>query len=202
MSDRFDKMTKAAREPAAKLLSLANLELETPLEAPASAPPGVVLAELDRKDAVVDQLKLMAVLLPPRERVWWACLAARDITGPGDERATPALRAAEAWVKRPTEENRDAARATLDHARVGDDTVLCAEAVLYADGTLGPGDLAEHPAPAGACELLSFLMNIKALSAQDSGALAFGRLLVDRAVDIARGGDGRSVRAQDAQQEV
>jgi len=202
MSGRFDKMTKAAREPAAKLLSLANVELETPVEAPASAMPEIVLAELDGKDAVIDQLKLMAVVLPPRERVWWACLAARDLVGPGEDRVTPSLRAAEAWVRRPTDENREAARATLDHARVGDDTVMCAEAVLYADGTLGPGDLAQHPAPAGACEILCFIMNIKAMSGQEADQMAHARLLVDRAADIARGGDGRDVKARSAPQEV
>ncbi|RDC74061.1 hypothetical protein DLJ49_05135 [Rhodovulum sp. 12E13] len=202
MSGRFDNMTKAAKEPAAKLLSLANLDLESPVDAPPTAPVDVVLAGLEQRGAVIDQLKLMAVALPPRERVWWACLAARDMVGSGDARMTPALKAAEAWVVRPTDENREAARASLDHARVDDDTVLCAEAVLYADGTLGPGDLAEHPAPAGACEVLAFVMNLKAMGEHEGDPMAYGRVLVDRAVDIARGGNGRIAAPRGASEEV
>ena len=201
MGDRFENMTKAAREPAAKLLSLANIELDTRISAPASAASEIVLAELDETHAVMDQLRLMAVILPARERIWWACLAARDLVGPDEAQATPALKAAEAWVKRPTEENREAARATLEHARVGDDTVLCAEAVLFADGTLGPGDLAQYPAPPGACELLSFAINVKAMGVYEDDPMGHGRLLVDRAVDIARGGNGRIEAPKSAAQE-
>ena len=201
MAGRFDNMTKAVQGPAAKLLSVANLTLDTPVAAPASALPEVVMAELDGKGAIVDQLKLMAVVLPPRERVWWACLAARDMVGPGDH-ASLSLKTAEDWVRRPTDENREAARATLDHARIGDDTVHCAEAVLYADGTLGPGDLAQYPAPAGASEILAFVMNVKAMGAHDGDPMAYGSHLVARAVDIARGGNGKIEMAQSAPQEV
>lgn len=200
MSERFKDMVKAAKEPAAKLLSHTNTRLKTNIESPVSAPPEVVLAELDSKGAMIDLLRLLAIVLPPRERVWWACLAARDIVGEGPEGETPSLKTSEAWVFRPTEENKEAARATIDHAYIDDDTVHCAVSVLYADGTLGPGDLANYPAPAGAAESAAFAMNVVALGEHSDKYEEYGQMLIDRAVDIARGGNGK-VKLEETAQE-
>lgn len=191
MSDKFQGLVKLPRDPVAKLLARCNVILKTRLDAPASAPAEVVLAELHEKRALIDLLRLLAILLPPRERVWWACMAARDYIGPRSEDDPPSLTTAEAWVYNPSEENRDAARMTLDHAYVDDDTVHCATAVLYADGTLGPGDLAQYPAPAGASEAAAFAMNMVALGELSDRFEEHGWLLVDRALDIGRGGNGQ-----------
>lgn len=189
-AERFQGLKKVPPQPAARLLAQANARLETPVAAPASAPVEAVLAELAGKDALVDMLRLLSVALPARERVWWSCLAARDLIGPGAE-PTPPLKAAEAWVYRPTEENRAAAQASLALAAVDDDTVHCATGVLYCDGTLGPGALAHHPAPPGAGELCAFAMNVIALGRRGGDVAGFGQVLIDRALDIARGGSGR-----------
>ena len=191
MSERFQGLVKFPTVPVAKLLSQCNVTLMTRLDAPANAPADVVLAELDQKGALVDLLRLLAILLPPRERVWWACMAARDYIGPRSENDPPSLTASEAWVYDPSPENLDRARLTLDHAYVDDDTVNCALAVLYADGTLGPGDLAQYPAPAGASETAAFAMNMVALGELSDKFEEHGRLLVDRALDIGRGGNGQ-----------
>lgn len=191
MSDKFQGLVKFPGDPVAKLLARCNVILKTRLDAPANAPADVVLAELHRKGALVDLLRLLAILLPPRERVWWACMAARDYIGPRSDNDPPSLAASEAWVYNPSEENRDKARITIDHAYVDDDTVHCATAVLYADGTLGPGDLAQYPAPAGASEAAAFAMNMVALGELSDRFEEHGWLLVDRALDIGRGGNGK-----------
>ncbi len=49
MNERFADLTKLPRQPAARLLALANAKLQTPLESPASAPVEAVLAELEGK---------------------------------------------------------------------------------------------------------------------------------------------------------
>ncbi|MGD9863622.1 MAG: hypothetical protein AB7S99_10455 [Pseudodonghicola sp.] len=197
MTEKFQDLVKFPRDPVAKLLAHCNVILKTRLDAPASATAEIVLAELDAKGALVDLLRLLAILLPPRERVWWACMAARDYIGPRSDTDPPSLAASEAWVYNPSEENRNAARITLDHAYVDDDTVHCALAVLYADGTLGPGDLAQYPAPAGASEAAAFAMNMVALSQLSDRFEEHGRILVDRALDIGRGGNGK-VRLEEA----
>jgi Family of unknown function (DUF6931) len=123
--------------------------------------------------------------------VWWACLAARDYIGPKSDKDPPPLAASEAWVFDPTDENRIIASDSLDHAYVDDDTVNCAISVLYADGTLGPGDLAQYPAPAGAAEAAAFAMNMVALGELSDRFEEHGQVLIDRALDIARGGNGQ-----------
>lgn len=191
MTDRFTGMIKVPQEPAAKLLARASARLTAPIEAPASASVDEVLAELEAKGELFDMLHLLAVALPARERVWWACLAARDYVGPKSEKDPRPLTAAEAWVFEPSDDNRTLASDAIDGAYVDDNTVHCAMAALYCDGTLGPGDLAKYPAPAGVAEAAAFGMNMVALGEMSDRFEEHGILLVDRAVDIARGGNGR-----------
>jgi len=190
MTERFAALTKVPKHPAARLLAMANQKLETKLDAPVSAPVEVVLAELDAKAAWIDMLLLLAVALPPRERVWWACLAARDLMVEGEKPAL-SLSTSEAWVFKPNDENRAAAYASIEHAPPKDDTVHCATAAVFADGTLGPGDLAEYPAPVGAGELSAFAMAVISLCHDTDQYDARAVVMVDRALDIARGGPGK-----------
>ena len=190
MNTRFLNLTKLPKQPAARLLSLANAELDTELNAPASASVEVVLEELEQKGALIDMLRLLSVALPARERIWWSCLAARD-TLPEGAKLPPPLAAAEAWVFKPTEENRAAAHHAVQHASMKDDTKHCAMAVQFHDGTLGPGDLAQHPAPPGGSEVSAFAMNVVAIGRSGKPLEIAAGLLIDRALDIARGGSGR-----------
>jgi hypothetical protein len=190
MSERFAGLVKLPRVPARRLLADANVKLDTRLESPASASIEEVLAELAEKDEITDMLMLLACALPPRERVWWACLAARDVIDPS-EKPPLSLTASETWVYEPTEANRIAARNSMDLADASDDTTNCATAVLFHDGTLGPADLAEHPAPAGAAELSVFAMNIIAWGHVAETMDEMGQVLIERALDIARGGSGQ-----------
>ncbi|MCC0046494.1 MAG: hypothetical protein H6904_03780 [Rhodobacteraceae bacterium] len=201
MSERFADLKKIPKEPAARMLAMANAKLKTKLALPVSAPVQTVLEALEAEGATVDILRLFSVALPARERVWWACLAARDYIGEAPENNTPSLAAAEAWVFKPNEENCERARATLDTAEVDDDTVHCANAVVFADGTLGPGELKHHPGPVGASEVSAFAMNIVALGKHADMIEKYGQRLIDRAVDIARGGSGRVAAAAAEPQE-
>ncbi|MFQ5621865.1 MAG: hypothetical protein ACE5FS_00565 [Paracoccaceae bacterium] len=191
MSERFADLKKIAREPAARLLATANAKLQTKVKAPASASVEAVLEELDENGAVVDMLRILSLALPARERVWWACLAARDLVGQDVEPAPPPLAAAEKWVFKPTDENREAAREALELAEMDDQTELCATAVIFCDGKIGTGDLADVDAPPGGSATAAFVMNATALSESGEKFDAYGQLLVDRALDIARGGSGR-----------
>ncbi len=190
MSERFAGLVKLPRVPARRLLADANVKLDTRLESPAAAPIEDVLVELEAKGAVTDMMLLLACALPPRERVWWACLAARDVIDP-EEKPPLSLTTSEAWVFEPTEANRIAARNSMDLADASDDTTNCATAVLFFDGTLGPADLAEHPAPAGAAEVSVWMMNMIAWGHVAETMDEMAQVLIERALDIARGGSGQ-----------
>lgn len=190
MTDRYSDLSKLIKQPAARLLANANAQLESDVSAPASASVDVVLRELDQRGAWVDIMRLLSVALPARERVWWSCLAARDILLPG-AKVPPPLAAAEAWVFKPTEENRAIAHHAAQHASMKDETKYCAMAVQFHDGTLGPGDLAQHPAPPGGSEVSVFAMNIVAIARSGKLLDEAAGLMIARALDIARGGSGR-----------
>ena len=193
MTTRFADLKKVPAQPAVRLLAMANAKLETQLTTPANAGVDIVMAELDKAGAVVDMLRLMSIALPARERVWWACLAGRDVIGPDAESAPAPLLAAEAWVRKPSDQTRDAARATVEVADMDDDTVYCANAVVFCDDTLGTGDLARHAAPPGASQPCAFGMNVTAMAlGEDINETA--QFLIDRAIDIARGGNGQVAR--------
>jgi len=190
MNTRFADLKKVLNQPAVRLLAMANAKLDTKLKSPANASVEVVLAELEQADAPLDMLRLMSVALPARERVWWSCLAARDLLGPNPAVVPPPLLAAELWVRKPSDQARDAARAAVEIADTDDDTVFCANAVVFCDETLGTGDLAQYPAPAGAAQTAAFSMNVFAMGAAED-VMQKAYHLVDRALDIARGGNGK-----------
>lgn len=187
MSERFANLKKIPDQPAVRLLAARSQKLETALDAPASASVEVVLNELAEKGAWVDAMRLLSVALPEREAVWWACIAGRDIAG---EEGTPCLKAAEAWVFEPGDKTRAAVQAALDAADMDDDTALAATAALYAPGNMGPGEMAEHPAPPAAVSSCAFGMNMTTLATAEDPLLQM-QWLIDRALNIARGGNGK-----------
>lgn len=202
MSERFAKLHKIPEQPAKRLLAFANAKLKTEITAPASASVAAVLTELEASDAKVDMLRLLSVALPPRETVWWACLAARDIVA--DQKEKPlCLKAAEAWVFEPTPQNREMVQRALEAADPDDATSLVATAALYAPGNLGDGeDLKDTPAPVGIVSNCALGMNLKSLKV-DKEPQARLDFLIDRAIDIARGGHGQIPRpTQDTQTET
>ncbi|MCR8827362.1 DUF6931 family protein [Pseudosulfitobacter koreensis] len=188
MTERFSDLKKVPREPAMRLLAAKRIKLATPLKAPANAPVETVLEELGAQQAWVCILRMLSAALPEREAVWWACLAARDICGDGP--LTPSLKAAEAWVFEPNDANREKVQIAIDTADADDDTVLAATAALYAPGSLGIGDLAQMAAPPGAVAACAFGMNMTTLGSAADPMLQM-QLIIDRAVSVARGGNGK-----------
>lgn len=196
MSQRFLGLKKISNEPAARMLALANTKLKAKVQGPASASVPDLLVELAAVDAYIDMLRLLSVALPPRERTWWACLAGRDVLGLSPDKVPPTLLAAEDWVRKPSEQARVTLRGALDMVDVDDDTVLCATAAVLADGTLGPGELSHHAAPPGAAQAAVFGMNLMALGKGGNDFASEANRLIDRALDIARGGNGSSSAAK------
>ncbi|MDO6590551.1 hypothetical protein DS901_18330 [Loktanella sp. D2R18] len=184
----FDALKKLPTTPAAKIIAQNNVVLQTRPGTPANASVAEVLADLDAKGALIDMLQLLSHALPPREATWWACLSARDIA---TDKLTLSIKAAEAWVLQPGEDTRTQARAALDAADNEDETVLCAMAATFADGTLGPGEHEDYDAPPGAVGGAVFAMALISLFADDDTVVMRGQWLLGRALDIARGGNGR-----------
>jgi len=187
---RFDGLTKIAGGPAARLLAMGNAKIETKLDLPASAEVVTVLEALDAAHAHVDILRLLSVALPPREAVWWACLAGRDLVGEEVKPVPPTLVTAEDWVFKPGDETRQRAREAFDASDSEDPTTLCAGAVSMIDGKLGPGDLAQYDAPPGGWQTMVYGMVLLALGEHGDEFDHWVQVLIERGLDIGRGGNG------------
>lgn len=190
MTNRFAGLRKIPEQPAARLLAMANARLGVKLEAPASALVPEVLAELEMKNAMIDMLRLLAVALPARERVWWSCLAARDLLGQGMAESPAIVDAAEAWVFKPEDRRLIAVRRAVDAAGPDDLTNFAGNACLTWDGKMGPEELHNIDAPLGASETYALVMNIHAMVLDPSSHETRIGILIDRALNIARGGQG------------
>jgi hypothetical protein len=182
----FDDLVKIPPAPAGRILSQNNVKLETKLDSPASASIPQVLSELAEKAAPTDMMHLIAHALPPREATWWACLAAREMGA-----VTASVKAAEAWVRQPGLETRIAAREALDTAKQDDDTFFCAMAACFADGTMGPGEYDDFDAPPGGVGEAVYGMVVIALFADEDAIEARQKTLLERGLNIARGGNGQ-----------
>ncbi|MBS7697296.1 hypothetical protein [Chelatococcus sp. YT9] len=180
---------------------IANAGLAAPAVSPAleaAAAPRAYIAQLVDAGLWSDAIRFLAFALPMREGVWWACLSARraasgGLRSEGAERA--AIAAAEAWVWAPAEEARRACLAAAE-AMAYDGPAGYAALAAYWTGNLAPPDQPEIPPDArlaptavGAAVLLA------ALGRCGNEVEAHYRLAVAEALDIARGGDGRDMRA-------
>lgn len=163
------------------------------------APELTVEAYVERLNAAGLYTKAVAVLahaLPKRESVWWACTAVRKAAPPpAESRAAAALIAAEAWVRRPTEENRRTAHQCAKDAEVESPSTWTAFAAFWSGDNMAPvglppvapGDALTGRAVAGA-------VSLAAVEREPQHAAEKYRGFTAIALDIARGGDGRSMK--------
>jgi hypothetical protein len=106
--------------------------------------PGQFLDLLIDRRLFKDATSFLAHALPKREAVWWAVLCVREVVGPAPpEPVAAALRAAEAWVRDPSEEHRRAAREASKAAGATSPAGLAATAAFQSGGSLGPPDRPE-----------------------------------------------------------
>jgi uncharacterized protein DUF6931 len=155
-------------------------------------PPLAFVEVLIQKSLHADAVQFLARALPKREAVWWACLCTRDLgveAKPSPPKA--ALEAAEAWVYRPSEENRRKAEVASQALAQPHPARWTAMAAFWSEGSLAPVD-APHVKPpedftakavAGAIMMAAGLQPEKAQD-RNNRFLSYG-------VDIAKGGTGR-----------
>ncbi|MFL4472361.1 hypothetical protein ACERZ8_21690 [Tateyamaria armeniaca] len=95
-------------------------------------------------------------------------------------------------------ENRERLRVVLENESSGDKSAACATAAYYAPGNLGEGDMADIAAPVGVVSACCFGMNLKTLKVGPTPARCF-EVTIDRALDIARGGNGKIQLAEETE---
>jgi len=134
----------------------------------------------------------LAYLLPRREAVWWARQCVGAILGPRAEDA--ALRAAEAWVRAPEEENR---RLALEVGMAADQrlaTTWLALAAAWSGGSMCAPDVKPMAPPISACAKAANAAISLAISTGDPLAYAqWVAACADAGIKFAEGGEARVI---------
>ena len=180
--------------PLAPLLP--RLELEPPATAllAGAQTAAEALARLQADGLFNEAARLCAHALPKREAVWWACMCAAavpDAALPGVD--TVARLAAEAWVRKPTEESlRRAAWAAAEKTEFRSPEAWAATGAFWSGGSLAPEGL---PAVPPGDHLTGLAISGAIVLASVRGRPERSRARLERflaaALDIANGGAGR-----------
>ncbi len=130
---------------------LPRLELEPPalamLAGLATAAEGII--RLESAGLRNEAARLAAHALPKREAVWWGCMCARAVPDPALLPVdADALLAAEAWVRKPTEENlRRAAMEAAQRTAFRSPEAWAAVGAFWSGGSMAPAGQPVVPPP-------------------------------------------------------
>ena len=139
-----------------------------------------------------DAMQFLARALPKREAVWWSSTCARDL--PEDDKQpelAAGVAAAEAWVYKPTEDNRRKAERAANAIKASHPARWTAMAAFWSGGSMAPPDAPEvkpaedltAKAVAGAVMMAAVLDPLE-MDARNKRFVTCG-------LDIAKGGTGR-----------
>lgn len=189
MSEPFKKVMV----PVSEICQSVTLTPEAKaLEKPGALAP-VLFEAMVSQGLYVDAVRFLARGLPKREAVWWACLCARDRLPPEPSPVIlAALKAAEDWVYKPTEENRRAAMAKAEAAQFDTPSSWAAVGAFWSGGSMSPegnpvvppGEHLTGLAVAGSIMLAAAQTEPQHATERYQQFLAYG-------ANIARGGRGR-----------
>jgi len=182
----FSGLTKLEKRSAGEVVRLGKVKFPFRPETKPDDPVANLIEELVAQNLMMDALKILALALPPREGVWWGCLAARDMLQP--DQKTKALTAAEAWVFKPGQETKKALEPFALDAETSDQ--LMCEAGFNVPL---PDDEEPPTGPPFMPGLLVFTAQLYSFYAPEfpEEINQQGQLLLGRGLDIAKGGNGQ-----------
>lgn len=186
MNSAFTGLVKIEKRSAGEVVRLGKVKFPFRPETKPDDPVAKLIEELVAQNLMMDALKMLSLALPPREGVWWGCLAARDMLAP--DQKTKALTAAEAWVFKPGQETKKALEPfALDSESA--DTLMC-EAGFNVPL---PDDEVPPTGPPHLPGLLIFSAQLQSFFDHDhpDDISRQGQLLLGRGLDIAKGGNGQ-----------
>jgi hypothetical protein len=187
---------KVAQPKAALIASSLDLTDEAKALLMEDMTPANYIQRLTEQSLYMDAIMMLAAGLSKRESTWWACLCARNsLSGQLSETDTQAIKLAEAWVYKPSKENCQrtlpAAEATGFKTAAG----WSAMAAFWSGDDISPNKNSIVPPPN---DLTSKAVNgailLAAAQAEPSKIAETQSLFIRIGIDIACGGDGRSVK--------
>ena len=161
--------------------------------------PNGFLDLLIEKGLFTDAIRMLALALPKREAVWWAATCVRA-TLPADAppAALEALKAAETWVSKPTEENRWAAKERAERAGLDKPAGWPGMGAFWSGGSMVPAHLPQMlPGAVFTANAVAGAILMAAPLHDSNRVMELYKLSMDDGLDIANGGTGkRRTRAE------
>jgi hypothetical protein len=157
--------------------------------------PAAYLEKLIAEELFPDAVRFLAMALPKREGTWWACLAARHtLPKNADAREIAAIEAAETWVYRPSEANRQLTQAVAEATEFKTAAGWAAIAAFWSGGSISPvPDVMVPPPEDLTAKAVGGAIMLAAASGDPAKINSHYQVFLQQGLNIACGGDGRSV---------
>ncbi len=143
-----------------------------------------------------DAVRFLAHALPKREATWWACLCARNgLTDKTPAHEIKAIELAEAWVYKPTEDNRKLTLPAAEATAFKTAASWAAIAAFWSGDDISPVPQAVIPPDEKlyAKAVVGAVM-LAATQGEASKVNDNYQLFLQQGINIASGGDGRTVQ--------
>lgn len=143
-----------------------------------------------------DAVKFLAHALPKREATWWACLCARNtLTEKTPTNEIKAIELAEAWVYKPIEDNRKPTLTAAEATEYKTAASWAAIAAFWSGDDISPTPQAVVP-PAEKLYAKAVIGAVMLAATQGEASQVNNKyqLFLQQGINIASGGDGRSVQ--------
>jgi hypothetical protein len=143
-----------------------------------------------------DAVRFLAHALPKREATWWACLCARNtLTDKTPANEIKAIELSEAWVYKPTEDNRKPTLAAAEATEYKTAASWAAIASFWCGDDISPVPQAVIP-PAEKLYAKAVIGAVMLAATQGEASKVNDKylLFLQQGINIASGGDGRSIQ--------
>ena len=154
------------------------------------------LTQLIAQQLYPDAVRFLAHALPKREATWWACLCARNTltdTPPANE--IKAIELAEAWVYKPTEDNRKLTLSAAEATAYKTAASWAAIAAFWSGDDISPVPQAIVP-PDDKLYAKAVIGSVMLAATQGEASKVNDNylLFLRQGMNVASGGDGRTVQ--------
>ncbi|MDP3007920.1 MAG: hypothetical protein Q8N30_02470 [Methylococcales bacterium] len=143
-----------------------------------------------------DAVRFLAHALPKREATWWACLCARNtLTDKSPAIEIKAIELGEAWVYKPTEDNRKPTLAAAEASEYKTAASWAAIAAFWSGDDISPVPQAVIP-PDEKLYAKAVIGAVMLAATQGEANQVNDKylLFLQQGINIASGGDGRSIQ--------
>lgn len=143
-----------------------------------------------------DAVRFLAHALPKREAIWWACLCARNnLTDTTHANEVKAIELTEAWVYKPTEENRKLTLLAAEATAFKTAASWAAVAAFWSGDDISP--VPQAVVPPGEKLFAKAVVGAVMLAASQGQTNKVDdkyQLFLQQGIHIASGGDGRTIQ--------